>query len=108
MRTHSKEIKLNKKQKKAVGLDELIMVPIFKTGTKEDDYNRFLLVESNRTIRPNKIANLRVEIERNDLTNENEIKVVLNDENRLIIVEGQHRFITCMDMNFLFIIDSQI
>ena len=98
MKTHSKEIKLNKKQQKAVGLDEKIMVPIFKTGTEEEDYNRFLLVESNRTIRPNKISNLRVEIERNDLTNENEIKVVLNDENRLIIVEGQHRFITCMDM----------
>ena len=98
MKTPSKEIKLNANQQQAVGSDEITMVPIFKTGTNEEDYNRFLLVESNRTIRPNKIANLRVEIERNDLTHENEIKVVLNDDNKLIIVEGQHRFITCMDM----------
>ena len=94
MKTPSKEVKLNTNQKQAVGLDEITMVPIFKTGTNEEDYNRFLLVESNRTIRPNKIANLRVEIERNDLTHENEIKVVLNDNNKLIILEGQHRFIT--------------
>ena len=89
-----KTVCLTKKQEKVVNGDKQLLVPIFKT----DDYDKFLLVESNRFIRPNKIATLRVEIERNDLTDENEIKVVLSDNNRLIIVEGQHRFVTCMDM----------
>ena len=92
------QVKLNKKQESAAGDDERILVPVFKTGNTDDHYNKFLLIESNRLIRPNKISKLKVEIERKDLTHENEIKVVLNKDGRLIIVEGQHRFVTCMEM----------
>ena len=74
-----KTVCLTKKQEKVVNGDKQLLVPIFKT----DDYDKFLLVESNRFIRPNKIATLRVEIERNDLTDENEIKLFF-----LIIIDS--------------------
>ena len=74
------QVKLNKEQKTASKGDEMILVPHFKTGYTDDDYNKFLLIESNRLIRPNKISKLKVEIERKALPHENEIKVVINED----------------------------
>ena len=96
--TQIKLPKLSREQKAAVKGDEIQLVHRFKTGNTDDDYNKFLLIESNRLIRPNKIAKLKHEVERKDLTHENEIKVILNNDGRLIITDGQHSFVNCMEL----------
>tara|TARA_R100001594_G_scaffold3376_1_gene12689 strand:- start:1636 stop:2424 length:789 start_codon:yes stop_codon:yes gene_type:complete len=91
-----KEIKLNRKQKSLTDGDDSIIVSIFKTI----NYDKFLLIDSNRLIKPGKISRMKEVIERKDLTNENEIKVAISDDgNTLIVLEGQHRFITCMELS---------
>tara|TARA_R100000656_G_scaffold7903_4_gene9126 strand:+ start:4326 stop:5210 length:885 start_codon:yes stop_codon:yes gene_type:complete len=90
-----KELKMNRKQKSLTEGDDVIMVPVFKT----DNYDKFLLIESNRLIKPGKISRMKEVIERKDLTNENEIKVLVSENGKtLIVIEGQHRFITCMEL----------
>jgi|TARA_Y100000310_G_scaffold343440_1_gene451087 hypothetical protein len=90
-----KELKMNRKQKSLTDGDDVIMVPVFKT----DNYDKFLLIESNRLIKPGKISRMKEVIERKDLTNENEIKVLVSEDGKtLIVIEGQHRFITCMEL----------
>ena len=91
----TKEIKLTRKQETVASDDKKLLVPIFSTT----DYDKFMLIESNRLIRAGKVSKLKEEIERKDLTHENEIKVHLNDSgDKLIISEGQHRFVTCMEL----------
>ena len=45
-------VSLTKRQEKAVNGDKQLFIPMFKT----DDYDKFLLVESNRFIRHNKLT----------------------------------------------------
>lgn len=91
----TKEMKLSRKQESLSSDDDKMLVPIFKST----NYKKFLLIASNRLIKPAKVAKLKEEIERKDLTNENEIKVRINDDGKtLIVCEGQHRFITCMEL----------
>ena len=92
----TKELKLNRKQESLTEGDKKILVPIFMT----DDYDKFMLVDSNRLIKPAKISKLKEEIERKDLTSENEIKVCVSEDGKtLIVIEGQHRFATCMELD---------
>ena len=96
--TQIKLPKLSREQKAATKGDLIEPVYRFKTGNTDDDYNKFLLIESNRLIRPNKIAKLKQEVERKDLTHENEVKVIINKDGRLIVVDGQHSFVNCMEL----------
>ena len=92
----TKELKLNRKQESLTEGDKKILVPIFRT----DDYDKFMLVDSNRLIKPAKISKLKEEIERKDLTSENEIKVCVSEDGKtLIVIVGQHRFATCMELD---------
>lgn len=90
-----KEIKLSKKQLSISAEDDAYLVPMFIST----NYDKFMLMDSNRLIKPGKISRLKEEIERNDLSNENEIKVRISDDGKyLIITDGQHRFKTRYDM----------
>jgi len=91
----TKEIKLTRKQETIASGDKKLLVPTFVTT----DYDKFMLIESNRLIKPGKSSRLKEEIERKDLTSENEIKVAISESgDKLIISDGQHRFITCMEL----------
>ena len=92
----TKEVKLTRKQESIASNDTKYFIPMFSSM----DYEKFMLIDSNRLIKPGKISKLKEEIERKDLTHENEIKVSLNDSgDKLIVHEGQHRFIACMELN---------
>ena len=94
--SRTKEIKITKQQQSMSSEDQEWLIPIFVST----NYDKFLLLESNRLIKPGKVSRLKEEIERRDLTHENEIKVrISNDGKHLIVLEGQHRFKTCYDMN---------
>ena len=94
--SRTKEIKITKQQQSMSSEDQKWLIPIFVST----NYDKFLLLESNRLIKPGKVSRLKEEIERRDLTHENEIKVrISNDGKHLIVLEGQHRFKTCYDMN---------
>ena len=89
----------NNKELKLVGNDEVFISPIFKTK----DYDKFVLIISNRILRPGKTKMIEDAISKHDLRNENEIKVRLLDEDddpiyngKLAILDGQHRFMTFM------------
>ena len=91
----TKEVKLTRKQETIASEDRKILVPMFIST----DYDKFLLIESNRLIKPGKIAKLKEEIERKNLTHENEVKVsVSEDGNKLIVNDGQHSFVACMEL----------
>ena len=90
-----KEIKLTRKQEAIASDDKKFLVPTFVTT----DYDKFMLIESNRLIKPGKSSKLKEEIERKDLTSENEIKVAISESgDKLIISDGQHRFVTCKEL----------
>ena len=90
-----KQVKLTKAQVSISQEDEKYLVPVFITT----NYDKFLLMESNRLIKPGKVSKLKEAIERKDMRNENEIKVRLSKDGKtLIVLEGQHRFKTCYDM----------
>ena len=89
------EVKVTKKQQSISAEDKKCLIPIFVST----NYDKFLLMDSNRLLKAGKIARLKEEIERRDLTYENEIKVRLSDDGKnLIVLEGQHRFKVCCDM----------
>ena len=90
-----KEIKLTRKQESIAEGDQKRLVPMFIT----DDYDKFMLIDSNRLIKPGKVSKLKEEIERKNLTHENEVRVSLNEAgNKLIISDGQHSFVACMEL----------
>ena len=89
------EVKVTKRQQTISAEDKKCLIPIFVST----NYDKFLLMDSNRLLKAGKIARLKEEIERRDLTYENEIKVRLSDDGKnLIVLEGQHRFKVCCDM----------
>ena len=89
------EVKVSKRQQTISAEDKKCLIPIFVST----NYDKFLLMDSNRLLKAGKIARLKEEIERRDLTYENEIKVRLSDDGKnLIVLEGQHRFKVCCDM----------
>jgi hypothetical protein len=69
-----------------------------------EDYDRFTLSEFNRV--PSLSKKLSESIKKNDLTQYNPILV----DNRLVIIDGQHRFLVCMELGLpiYFIISNEV
>ena len=79
--------KLTDQQKEITKQDEVKWVPVHKS----ENYSKFYLFDSNRLIKRNKVTKIKKEIENNDLSHENFIKVDIVDD-KLYIHDGQHRF----------------
>ena len=83
--------------RKLVGDDKVFLTPSFETK----DYDKFVVIISNRIIRPGKTKLIQKAIDKADLRNENEIKArQMPDDskysNKLCIFDGQHRFVRAM------------
>ena len=84
---------LSNEQKDIVAGDEVKWIPVHKST----EYSKFYLFDSNRIVKRNKVSKIKKEIENNDLSEENFIKVDIID-GKLYIHDGQHRFIAWMEL----------
>ena len=84
---------LSDEQKDIVAGDEVKWIPVHKST----EYSKFYLFDSNRIVKRNKVSKIKKEIENNDLSEENFIKVDIID-GKLYIHDGQHRFIAWMEL----------
>ena len=83
--------------RKLVGDDRVFLTPSFETK----DYDKFVVIISNRMIKPGKTKLIQKAIDKADLRNENEIKVrqMPNDSKyagKFCLYDGQHRFVRAM------------
>ena len=95
----------NISDRKLVGDDKVFLTPSFETK----DYDKFVVIISNRIIRPGKTKLIQKAIDKADLRNENEIKVrQMPDDSKyadkFCIYDGQHRFVRAMMNEESFII----
>ena len=71
--------------------DRVINVKLYKT----DDYDKFNFIASNRNVSEFHVREIMEEIQRNDLTVENPVKI----NEAFDIIEGQHTFLACKRLN---------
>ncbi len=78
---------------KMTTLDSSDVLNVYKTT----DYNRFVLMPENRQIYPVHVANLRRSIQEDGYLKERPIEVIRSGD-KMVIVDGQHRFTACREL----------
>lgn len=69
-------------------------VKIYKTT----DYDRFTFIKGNRVVSRGHVNRLKKSVQKRNLLHKNPILVMVTEDNKLGVIDGQHRLVVCQEL----------